>query len=155
MPVKMYIGRLAAVVLVAATLAACQTMGGGRLITSSVTAELTPEAAASIAGDMVGRLAEQVGPGGNTIHLRGDGSVFGQALETALRGWGYAVVTDQKADGSNTVALAYVVDSFEGSVLVRLSTSSLDLTRMYQLGAAGATPTSPLSIMTRASGTAK
>lgn len=144
-----FIARVAALLLLALSLVACQTLGSARLITSSVTAELAPEAATGIAGDMVGRLAEQVGPGSTTIQLRTDGSVFGQALETALRGGGYAVITDQKADGANAISLAYVIDSFEGSVLARLSAPSLDLTRMYQLGATGATPTSPLSILQR------
>jgi hypothetical protein len=55
--------RLSAAVLLLAMLAACQTMSGPGLIRSEVTAELTPEAATAIAGDMVGRLAEQVGAG--------------------------------------------------------------------------------------------
>lgn len=139
------ISRLVVLFSIAIPLAACQTLGGADLITSSVTAELTPEAASAIAGDLVGRFAEKVGPGTNTIQLRGDGSAFGQALESSLKGWGYAVVTDQKADGA-IVPLAYVIDSFEGSILARLSTPSLDLTRMYQLNATGATPASPLSV---------
>jgi hypothetical protein len=50
------------------------------------------------------------------------------------------------------VALAYVVDEFEGSILVRLSTLTLDLTRMYRHGSEGAAPISPLSIMQRGAG---
>lgn len=141
--------RLVAFVLCAALLAGCQTLGGAGLVSSSATAQLTPEAASSIAGDMVGRFAEQVGPGTTTIQLKPDGSIFGEALESSLRGWGYAVATDQVTEGTNTVGLAYVVDAFEGSILVRLSTQTLDLTRMYQLGGEGATPVSPLSIMQR------
>lgn len=136
----------------ATTLAACQTLGGAGLVQSTATAQLSPEAAAVIAGDMVGRLAQQVGPGSTTISLTPDGTVFGQALEASLRGWGYAVATDQATDGNNTVALAYVVDEFEGSILVRLSTHALDLTRMYRPGVEGATPISPLSIMQRGAG---
>jgi hypothetical protein len=78
--------------------------------------------------------------------------VFGQALEASLRGWGYAVATDQATDAANVVALAYVVDDFEGSILVRLSTHTLDMTRVYRLSAEGATPVSPLSIMQRGAG---
>lgn len=144
--------RLAILILLSFALAGCQTLGSARMITSSVTAELTPEAANSIAGDLVGRLAEQIGPGSNTIRLQSDGSLFGQAIEQSLKGWGYAVVTDQKTEGGAIVPLAYVIDSFEGSVLARLSTPSLDLTRMYQLGPTGATPTSPLSVMQRGTG---
>jgi predicted small secreted protein len=149
---KSLLARAAAIVMSAVLLAGCQTLGGAGLVQSAATAQLTPEAASLIAGDMVGRLAEQVGPGSTTIQLRPDGSVFGQALEASLRGWGYAVATDQATDGSSTVALAYVVDDFEGSVLVRLSTLTVDLTRVYRLGAEGATPVSPLSVMQRGSG---
>jgi hypothetical protein len=145
-------GRLLAALLLAATLAACQTLGGAGLVASMVTTELAPEAATSIAGDMVGRFTEQVGPGNTTIALTPDGSVFGQALEAALKGWGYAIVIDQQTKGTATVPLAYVVDAFEGSVLVRLSTTNVDITRMYKLSAAGAEPVSPVSVMQRASG---
>lgn len=145
-------GRVLAVLLLAVSLAACQTLGGIGLVASMVTTELTPEAATSIAGDMVGRLAEQVGPGNTTIVLTPDGSVFGQALEASLKGWGYAIVTDQQTKGTATVPLAYVVDAFEASVLVRLSTASVDITRMYKLSATGAEPVSPVSVMQRATG---
>ena len=141
------IGRGLAGLVLAAALAACQTLGGSGLVASTVTAELTPEAAGVIAGDMVGRLAEKVGPGATTIALTLDGSVFGQSLEASLKGWGYAIVTDQATKGSETVPLAYVVDEFEGNVLVRISTRTVDLTRMYELTAEGALPTSPVSVM--------
>ncbi len=144
--------RLVVLVLYAALLTGCQTLGGSGLVASSATVDLTPEAASWIAGDMVGRFAEHVGPGTTTIELKPDGSMFGEALESSLKGWGYAVATDQVTEGTNTVALAYVVDAFEGSILVRLSTRALDLTRMYQLGGEGATPISPLSIMQRGAG---
>lgn len=145
-------GRILGALLLAISLAACQTLGGTGLVASTVTTELTPEAATSIAGDMVGRFAEQVGPGNTTIMLTPDGSVFGQALEASLKGWGYAIVTDQQTNGTPTVPLAYVVDAFEGSVLVRLSTRSVDITRMYKLSATGAEPISPVSVMQRATG---
>lgn len=145
-------GRIFGAPLLAMSLAACQTLGGTGLVASAVTTELTPEAASSIAGDMVGRFAEQVGPGNTTIVLTPDGSVFGQALDASLKGWGYAIVTDQHTKGTATVPLAYVVDAFEGSVLVRLSTRSVDITRMYKLSAAGAEPVSPVSVMQRAAG---
>lgn len=144
--------RLILLIGFATTLAACQTLGGAGLVQSTATAQLSPEAASTIAGDMVGRLAEQVGPGSTTISLTPDGSVFGQALETSLRGWGYAVAINQATEGQAMVALAYVVDEFEGSILVRLSTHALDLTRMYRPGVEGATPISPLSIMQRGAG---
>ncbi len=145
-------GRILGALLLATSLAACQTLGGTGLVASTVTTELTPDAATSIAGDMVGRFAEQVGPGNTTIMLTPDGSVFGQALEASLKGWGYAIVTDQQTNGTPTVPLAYVVDAFEGSVLVRLSTRNVDITRMYKLSATGAEPISPVSVMQRATG---
>lgn len=134
----------------ATLLTACQTLGPTGLVPSTVSTDLTPETASIIASDMVGRFAEQVGPGNTTIHIAPDTSLFGQALEASLRSWGYAVLTDQKTDNTGAIALAYVVDDFEGSVLVRLSTQSLDLTRMYKVTAGGATPTSPLSIQQHA-----
>lgn len=145
-------GRILAAMFFAVTLAACTTLGGTGLVASTVTAELTPEAATAIAGDMVGRLAEQVGPGSTTVALTPDGSVFGQALEASLKEWGYAIVTDQQTKRTTTVPLAYVVDAFEGSVLVRLSSSTVDITRMYKLSATGAEPTSPVSVMQRGQG---
>lgn len=141
--------RLPAALLLLAMLAACQTMSGPGLIRSEVTAELTPESANAITGDMVGRLAEQVGPGTTTIELRGSDTLFGPALEAALREWGYGVVTDQATEGAAVTPLAYSIDLFEGGVLVRLSTPQFELTRMYTLNAAGATPASPLSVMQR------
>lgn len=129
-------------------LAGCQTQGGAGLIESSAYGGLSPEAANAIAGDMVGRFAEHVGPGANTIQLKADGSVFGQSLETSLKGWGYAVATDQKTEAGNVVPLAYVVDVFQNNVLARLSTSSLTLTRVYAVTTTGAEPASPLSVLT-------
>ena len=143
--------RLSAALVLLAMLAACQTMNGPGLIRSEVTAELTPESANAIAGDMVGRLAEQVGPGTTTIELRGSDTLFGPALEAALREWGYAVVIDEAIEGTAVTPLAYSIDPFEGGVLVRLSTLQVELTRMYTLSASGATPASPVSVMQRGS----
>lgn len=140
-------GRLIVAIVLTSLLSACQTLGQAGLIQSTVTAELSPEAANSIASDMVGRLAEQAGPGGTTIRFTPDGSVFGQALKASLQDWGYALVTDQKTDEASILALAYTVDEFEGAVLVRLSTARFDLTRMYKPGTDGAAPVSPLSIL--------
>jgi type IV secretion system protein TrbH len=144
--------RLMVLVAGVSTLAACQTMTGAELVTSEVTAELTPESASAISEDMVAKLAEQIGPGSTTIALRSDGSVFGAALEASLRSWGYAVVTDQETGEAITEPLAYVADPFEGGVLVRLSTRKAELTRMYMVTAEGAVPASPLSVMQRGPG---
>lgn len=131
-------------------LAGCQTTGPGGPAASHAPAEISGPAASGIAGEMVSRLAEQVGPGTATIALKQDGSPFGEALETALKGWGYSVVTDQKTDGgSSIVPLAYMIIPFEGQVLARLSTADVELGRAYSVTAAGATPASPVSVMRR------
>ncbi|CLP58486.1 conjugal transfer protein TrbH [Mycobacterium tuberculosis] len=110
--------------------------------------EISGPAASAIAGDMVSRLAEQIGQGKATVALKVDGSPFGHALEAALKGWGYAVVTDQKAD-QKVIPLAYVIVPFEGQVLARLSTSSVELGRAYIVTGNGATPASALSLLKR------
>lgn len=140
------------ILLCSVALAGCQTLGNSGLIASSAYSGLSPEASTAIAGDMADRFAEHVGPGSTTIQLDADGSVFGQTLEASLKGWGYAVATEQKAEGGNLVPLAYVVDTFDNNVLARLSTRSLTLTRVYAVTATGATPASPLSVMTTGQG---
>lgn len=138
------------IAVVTVVLAACQTFGLGRanLISSTVTAELPTGAVAAIAGDIVGQLKGSVGPGATTIRLKGDGSAFGVALEQSLRSTGYAVANSM-GTGAGVIDLAYVVDEFEGNVLVRLSTTSLDLTRIYRVDGETAVPVSPISVMTR------
>lgn len=111
---------------------------------------MSSEAADVIAEDLVGSLAEVVGPGTGTVVLRPDDSAFAAALEKSLRARGYAVAIDQKVDDGLAIPLAFVVDSFEGSVLARLSTTTVDLGRAYSITETGATPTSPLSVMQRA-----
>lgn len=134
----------------ATMLAGCQSNGTGGLVASNAPPELSGPAASAIAGDMVNRLAEQIGQGAATVALRQDNSPFGQALESALRGWGYAIVTDQKTDGkAKIVSLAYAIEPFEDRVLARLSTANVEIGRAYSVTAAGATPESPLSVMRR------
>lgn len=131
-------------------LSGCQSMGTDGLVASNAPAEISGPAASAIAGDMVSRLAEQIGPGKATVALKPDASPFGQALEAALKGWGYAVVTDQKTDsGTKVIPLAYVIVPFDGQVLARLSTDSVELGRAYTVTASGATPASALSLMRR------
>ncbi len=142
--------QLAAVCALAILLSGCQSMDSEGLVTSAAPAEVSGPAAGAIAGDMVSRLAEQLGQGKATIALKPDGSPFGQALEAALKGWGYAVVTDQKTDSKATiVSLAYAITPYDGQMLARLSTSSVELGRAYSVTASGATPTSALSLMRR------
>ncbi|WP_223565218.1 conjugal transfer protein TrbH [Agrobacterium tumefaciens] len=141
---------LAAASALAILLSGCQSMHTGGLDASAAPPEVSGPAAGAIAGDMVSRLAEQIGQGKATVALKQDGSPFGQALEAALKGWGYAVVTDQKTDSKAVVIpLAYVIVPYEGQVLARLSTINVELGRAYTVTTAGATPTSALSLMRR------
>lgn len=141
---------LAAACTFAILLSGCQSMGTDGLVASNAPPEIAGPAAAAIAGDMVSRLAEQIGPGKATVALKPDASPFGQALEAALKGWGYAIVTDQKTDrGTKVIPLAYVIAPFDGQVLARLSTDSVELGRAYTVTASGATPASALSLMRR------
>ena len=142
--------RLAAGCILAILLSGCQSIDTEGLVASNAPPEISGPAASAIAGDMVSRLAEQIGPGKATVALKADTSPFGQALEAALKGWGYAVVTDQKTDsGTTVVPLAYVIMPFDGQVLARLSTNSVELGRAYTVTSTGATPASALSLMRR------
>ncbi|ATN37873.1 conjugal transfer protein TrbH (plasmid) [Rhizobium sp. ACO-34A] len=145
-----YLRCLAAVCVLVILLSGCQTMDSGGLVTSAAPTEVSGPAAGAIAGDMVSRLAEQIGPGKATVALKQDGSPFGQAIEAALKGWGYAVVTDQKTDsGASVIPLAYVIMPYEGQMFARLSTSNVELGRAYTVTTSGATPASALSLMRR------
>lgn len=141
--------RLVLLFVLGLPLAGCASFGGGSMMASSAPSDLSAPAASAIAGDMVTKFAEQVGPGSGTIILKPDGTPFGQALETSLKSWGYAVATDQKTKGEKTIPLAYVIESYNGQVLARLSTGSVELGRAYSATAAGASPASPLSVMQR------
>ncbi len=134
----------------AAWLSGCQTTDDA-LTTNSTPVAVSGPAASAIAGDMASRLAEQIGPAGATmIKMEKDPSEFAAALEAALKGWGYSVVTDGKdAKDVKSVELAYAIDGFDGQVLARVSTPSIALSRAYTPSSAGAVPASPLSIMQR------
>lgn len=143
--------KLRAYFIMVALLSGCQTADDA-LTTSSTPVAVTGPAASAIAGDMASRLAEQIGPAGamSTIKMEKDTSEFATALEAALKGWGYTVVTDGKvAKDIKPVELAYAIEGFDGQVLVQVSTPSIALGRAYTPTAAGATPASPLSIMQR------
>lgn len=133
-------------------LTGCQTATDG-LTTSAAPDEITGSTASSIAGDMVGRFAEQAGSTAMTISLHKDSSDFAVALEAALRGWGYSVVTDGKSpsakDAPKPMELAYSLSSLDGQVLARLSMDNLELGRAYSITNGVAVPASPLSLMKR------
>ncbi|UXN67917.1 conjugal transfer protein TrbH (plasmid) [Devosia neptuniae] len=131
--------------------AGCATFGAAHTaaLVSTDAAQVSAPAAEIIAEDLVGRLAEAVGPGTGTITLRPDTSAFAIALDTSLRKWGYAVAAGDKAEIANPIPLTYILDTLDDSVLARLSTPVVDLGRAYALTAAGAEPSSPLSVMLR------
>ncbi len=144
-------GKLLGFFIAAVLLSGCQTADDA-LTTSSTPAAVTGPAASAMAGDMASRLAEQIVPAGatTTIKMEKDTSEFASALEAALKGWGYTVVTDGKAAKDvKPVELAYAIEGFDGQVLVQVSTPSIALGRAYTPTAAGAVPASPLSIMQR------
>lgn len=142
--------KLLVTVITATLISGCQTAEDG-LTTSSTPVAVTGPAASAIAGDMASRLAEQIGPAGaTTLKMDKDSSDFATALEAALKGWGYTVITDGKvAKDVKPVELTYSVDGVDGQLLARLSTPSIALGRAYTATADGATPASPLSIMQR------
>ncbi|AEI04560.1 conjugal transfer protein TrbH (plasmid) [Afipia carboxidovorans OM5] len=140
--------RLIGIATLGLQVAACTAVGGQSFMSSGSRAELSAAAADAIAGDIVSRLAERIGPGKATIVLKIDDSPFGRALEGSLRRWGYAVATDQKAD-ERAIALAYVVDTYDGTVLARLTTPQFALGRAYKVTATGASPSSPVSVLER------
>lgn len=141
--------RAATCFLTAAFLSGCSTLGADGLVASTAPAELSATAASAVAGDLVPRLAEQIGQGKATVVLKPDGSAFGSALETSLRGWGYAVTTDQDTKDPKAIRIAYVLASIDGQILARLSTGSIEIGRVYAATASGAQPASPISLMTR------
>lgn len=141
--------RATVLILAAAVLSGCQTLSSGGLVASSAPAELSAPAASAVAGDLVPRFAEQIGPGTATIVLNPDGSAFGSALESSLRTWGYAVTTDEDAKDTKAIRLAYVLLPADGQVLARLSTGSMEIGRVYTMTSSGAAPASPVSVMKR------
>ncbi|AGB73803.1 MULTISPECIES: conjugal transfer protein TrbH [Rhizobium] len=138
------------VIIISGFLTACQTAGDGSDARSNA-APVSGPAASAIAADMASRLAEQISPvRSTTIKMERDTSEFAAALEAALKGSGYTVLTDGKVGKDvKPVELTYAIDGTQDQVLARLSTPSITLGRAYKATAAGATPASPLSIMQR------
>ena len=142
------------VVVATALLSGCAGFGfdglsANGLVASTAPTEMTAPAASAVAGDLVPRLAEQLGQGKATIVLKPDSSVFGSALETSLRTWGFAVTTDNAVKDQNAVHLAYILAPVDGQILARLTTGSLEIGRIYATSGSGATPASPISVMQR------
>ena len=142
------------IVMVTTLLSGCASIGfdgfgANGLVASTAPDELTAPAASAVAGDLVPRLAEQLGQGKATIVLKPDSSAFGAALEAALRTWGFAVTTDSEVKDQNAIRLAYVLVPVDGQILARLTTGSLEIGRIYTTSGTGALPASPVSVMQR------
>jgi hypothetical protein len=139
--------KLVALLLAAALPAGCQTANS--IPTKSN--QVAGLAASAIAGDMASRFAEHVSASPmRTIKINKDTSEYAGALEAALKGWGYVVVTDWKtAEDPKPMELAWSIDNSDGQVLAQLATSSITLARAYIPTTSGAAPASPLSIMRR------
>ncbi len=137
-------------IIITAVLSGCRT-ADETLPTSSTPISVTGSTASLIAGDMASRLAEQLGPAGTTtLKMEKDTSEYAAALEAALKGWGYAVVTDKKVSkDQKPVEFAWSIDSFDGQILAQVSTPTVALGRVYTTTSSGATPASPLSVMQR------
>lgn len=148
------LARTAMVVMAATLVSGCAGMGldgfgTSGLVASAAPTEMTTLAASAVAGDLVPRLAEQLGQGKATIVLKPDSSAFGAALEAALRTWGFAVITNSKVKDQNAIRLAYVLAPVDGQILARLTTGSLEIGRIYTTSSTGAIPASPVSVMQR------
>lgn len=133
-----------------AALSGCQSTDG-ILATTSVATSVAEPAASAIAGDMTARLAEQIGPAGTkSIKMQKNTTEYASALEAALKGWGYTVITDEKdAKDLKPVEIFYSLHSFDGQLLAYLATPSVALGRAYNVTGDGATASSPLSVMQR------
>lgn len=152
--VRPMLARTAMVVMAATLVSGCAGLGldgfgTSGLVASTAPIEMTASAASAIAGDLVPRLAEQLGQGKATIVLKSDTSAFGAALEAALRTWGFAVTTDGEVKDQNAIRLAYVLAPVDGQILARLTTGSLEIGRIYATSGTGAIPASPVSVMQR------
>ncbi len=138
--------------LVCLLFAGCQA-GPDKAIRSDPTQPVAGLAASAIAADMASRFAEQAGLATAPISLARDKSEYSIALRGALNGWGYKVIDDGRVshgkDAAKPVHLVFSLMNINGQVLARLSTDTLVLGRAYSVKPDGATPASPLTLMTR------
>jgi len=126
----------------------CETIDD-TVATSSAPPAASAAVAGAIAGDLASRFAEQNGPKTSApIVMRKDNTEFANALEAALKGWGYSVITDGRGhQPSKSVALSYSLHGFDNQILAKLATPTIALGRTYDVTTGGATPSSPLSVM--------
>ncbi|WP_375600334.1 conjugal transfer protein TrbH [Devosia sp. Naph2] len=148
MAISKSVPRCIAVLAMTAILVGCATTGGYFSPMASLdAAELDTAAANGVAADLVTQLEQHVGAGTGTIALMSDQSTFALALEQHLRERGYAV--DPEAQGADAIPLAFTLDTGDGLVLARLSTSTVELTRFYAVSDGGVAPSSPVSVLHR------
>jgi len=123
----------------ALALTGCAALAPGE--PSVETVELTAQAAATVADDLVRMLTRRYGPAETLLVLPHPRRPLGESLERALRRAGYAVRTDGAAAG---VPVAYVVDGFApDQVLVRVRVGPEDrLARVYTIQGGRAIPAS-------------
>ncbi|WP_179119697.1 conjugal transfer protein TrbH [Ensifer adhaerens] len=103
----------------------------------------------AIAGDMASRFVEAMGNEKPlSVHVSPATDRSGEALQTALKLWGFPVLTeDEKAGAKKPVTeVAYGTTAFEDIILVRLSTPVITLTRAYRTNLEGAQPATPLAV---------
>jgi hypothetical protein len=141
---------LVALLFISILVSGCETADEA-ITPDALQAPISGATASAIAGDMASRLAEQIAPAATTsIKMDKDSSDYANALEAALKGWGYSVISDGKVrKGQMPTELAWSINTIDGQVLARLTTPSIAIGRAYLPTAAGATPASPLSIMQR------
>jgi type IV secretion system protein TrbH len=130
-----------------AVLSSCQ-MNSDTLKSSPAPHELSKAASTAMAGDIVGRLAEKIGPNAGTIYLKKADVPFGQSLAAALTKHGYTVATRlTKDDKRPGIPLTFDIEETGEQTLAQLSVRNIILARAYTITAEGAAPTSPLSVM--------
>lgn len=138
----------AAPILVAVLASGCQ--GGAPSTTiNALPQEISLSAETAIAGDMASRFVEAMGNEVPiSVHVSPATDRSGEALQTALKLWGYPLLAkDEKAHAKQPATeVAYGITTFEDIVLVRLSTPEITLTRAYRTSSAGAQPATPLAI---------
>lgn len=141
--------RLISSILITIALSGCKGVAERSATIALLPDDLSTGAESAIAGDMANRLAEVSGNGkASSIYLQETSPRAGVALETALKPWGYSVVTapETKKHPGEVIPVTYGMTAFEDVILVRLSTPSVTLTRAYEVANAGARPTTPLAV---------
>ena len=111
--------------------------------------EISGSAETAIAGDMANRFVEVMGKEKpQALYLSRTAQPSAEALESALKLWGYPVLrTEKQAQGKPAaIEVTYGTARFEDIVLIRLSTPTLTLTRAYRTNATGAQPATPLAV---------